>query len=249
MDIRQFILPGGVGLTHIKVYSEPSPDGSIGGGAHIHLVCAEMYYVLAGTGQMEILSMSGVDVIDLVPQKTVFFRPGIYHRVLNPHRNLELLAIMQNGGLPERGDFVMSFPTEILTSPTAYQQAVRAPNLETALKRRDLSLQGYNQLKAAFTRSKEEGQTALRAFYDSALSLMAPKVDGFEWVLKVGAQTEAKNSLDACDFIKAGRTDYLEMSRYAALYPVDKPAKPGMCGELHPYALDDTFLTEGRKVA
>ena len=89
----------------------------------------------------------------------------------------------------------------------------------------------------------------MRAFYRSARALIAPKVEGFEWVLKVGAQNEAKDSLDACDFIKAGRTDYLEMSRYAAIYPVDNPAKPGMCGELHAYALDETFLTEGRKVA
>src|SRR5271170_1824710 len=249
MDIRQFILPGGVGLTHIKVYTEPCPDGTIGGGAHIHMVCAEMYYVLAGTGQIEILSIGGLETIELVPQKTVFFRPGIFHRVLNPNKNLEILTIMQNGGLPERGEFVMSFPHEIVTSPTAYQQALRVPTLEAALKRRDLSLEGYAQLKAAFARSKEEGQEALRAFYRAARALIAPKVDGFEWVLKVGAQNEAKNSLDACDFIKSGRTDYLEMSRYAAIYPVDKPAKPGMCGELQPYALDESFLTEGRKVA
>ena len=66
---------------------------------------------------------------------------------------------------------------------------------------------------------------------------------------KVGAQAEVKASLDACDFIRAGRTDYLEHSRHAALYPLADPAKPGMCGELHPYALDGTFLSEGRKVA
>lgn len=249
MDIRQFILPGGVGLTHIKVYTDPAPDGSIGGGAHIHMVCAEIYYVLAGSGQIELLSIDGIETIDLLPHKAVFFRPGVFHRVLNPNKNLELLAIMQNGGLPERGDFVMSFPQDILTSPTAYQSAVRAPNIEAALKRRDLSLQGYNQLKAAFAQSKDAGQAALRNFYEAARKLIAPKVDGFEWVLKVGAQNEAKNSLDACDFIKAGRTDYLERSRAAALYPIEKPAKPGMCGELHAYALDETFLSEGRKVA
>jgi len=39
------------------------------------------------------------------------------------------------------------------------------------------------------------------------------------------------------------------MSRYAALYPINQPSRPGMCGELHAYALDETFLTEGRKVA
>ncbi len=249
MDIRQFILPGGIGLTHIRVYSETGPDGVPGGGAHVHLACSEIYYILKGTGSIELMSIDGVETVDLVPNKAVFFRPGIFHRVINPNRDLELLAIMQNGGLPERGDFVMSFPSEVLANPALYAQSLRCTNMTEALKRRDLSLKGYNELKAAFGRSLDEGQTALRAFYRQARNLIAPKVDGFEWVLKQGAQNEVKDSLDACDFIRVGRTDYLERSRHAALYPLVNPAKPGMCGELHPYALDDTFLSDGRKVA
>lgn len=257
MDIRQFILPAGVGLTHIKVYDTPGPDGIISGGAHIHLVCSEIYYVLKGTGQVELLCADGLETIDLVPNKAVFFRPGTFHRVLNPEKNLEILAIMQNGGLPERGDFVMSFPPETLTNPAAYAAAVRARDLPEALRRRDLSLRGFQQLKDAFGRSGEEGLAGLRAFYRAARALVAPKVDGFEWVLKIGAQTEAKASLDACDFLRAGRLDYLEHTPltgktapgHAAIYPLDEAAKPGMCGELHAYALDESFLSEGRKVA
>ena len=126
MDIRQFILPGGAGLTHIKVYDTPGPDGAISGGAHIHLVCSEIYFVLKGTGQMELLSIDGLETVDLVPNKVVFFRPGTFHRVLNPNKDLEILAIMQNGGLPERGDFVMSFPPEVLGNVSTYAQALRA---------------------------------------------------------------------------------------------------------------------------
>jgi mannose-6-phosphate isomerase-like protein (cupin superfamily) len=249
MDIRQFILPAGIGLTHIKVYDTPGPDGVISGGAHIHLVCSEIYYALQGTGQIELLSMDGPETIDLIPGKAVFFRPGTFHRVLNPNKNLEVLAIMQNGGLPERGDFVMSFPPEILNNPTTYAQSLRAATLPDALRRRDLSLKGYLDLKAAFGRAMDEGREALRAFYRSAQRLIAPKVDGFEWVLKVGAQAEVKTSLDACDFVKAGRIDYLENSAHAAIYPLDMPAHNGMCGQLHSYALDENFLSEGRKVA
>jgi len=257
MDIRQFILPGGAGLTHIKVYDTPGPDGAISGGAHIHLVCSEIYFVLKGTGQMELLSIDGLETVDLVPNKVVFFRPGTFHRVLNPNKDLEILAIMQNGGLPERGDFVMSFPPEVLGNVSTYAQALRARDLSEALKRRDLSLQGYLELKAAFGRSLEIGQEALRGFYRAARNLIAPKVDGFEWVLKVGSQTEVKASLDACDFLRAGRLDYLEHSilggktcpGHASLYPLNEPGKPGMCGELHPYSLDESFLSEGRKVA
>ncbi|HVS70339.1 MAG TPA: cupin [Phycisphaerae bacterium] len=249
MDIRQFILPGGIGLTHIRVYSENCPDGVPGGGAHVHLACSEIYYVLKGTGSIELLSIDGIHTESLEPHKAVFFRPGIFHRVLNPNRDLELLDIMQNGGLPERGDFVMSFPSDVLASPAAYAQAVRVTNLAEATRRRDLSIKGYMELKAAFSRSREDGQAALRAFYRQARALIAPKVEGFEWALKQGAQNEVKDSLDACDFIKAGRTGYLERSRFGALHPFTQPTKPGMCGELHDYALDPSFLTDGRKVA
>ena len=249
MDIRQFSLPSGVGLTHIKVYDTPGPDGLVSGGAHIHLVCSELYFVLHGTGQIETLSMDGAETAELVPNKVVFFRPGTFHRILNPNRDLEILAIMQNGGLAERGDFVMSFPNELLGNPSAYAQAIRAHTMTDALRRRDLSLKGYLEFKAAFGRSKEAGQEALRNFYHTARNLIAPKVDGFEWVLKVGAQTEVKASLDACDFIRAGRIDYLEHSQHGELYPINQPAAPGMCGELHAYVLDESFLSEGRKVA
>jgi mannose-6-phosphate isomerase-like protein (cupin superfamily) len=249
MDIRQFILPAGIGLSHIDVYNTPGPDGAIGGGAHIHMVCAETYYVLEGAGQMELLSINGVETIELLPAKAVFFRPGIFHRVLNPNKNLKLLSVMQNGGLPERGDFVMSFPQEILASPAEYAKAVRVTDIPSALTRRDLSIKGYMAIKQAFAKSKDDGQKALRAFYKAARDLMVAKVDGFEWVLKVGAQNEVKNSLDACDFIRAGRTDYLEAASHAALYPLAEPGTPGMCGELHPYALDESFLADGRKVA
>jgi hypothetical protein len=159
---------------------------------------------------------------------------------------------MQNGGLPERGDFVMSFPDDVLTNPPAYSQSVRAHSMADAMRRRDLSLKGYLEIKAAFARSHEEGQESLRTFYRAARNLIAPKVDGFEWVLKVGAQTEVKLSLDACDFIRSGRTDYLESHNpplHASIFPLSEPGKPGMCGELHPYALDESFLSEGRKVA
>jgi mannose-6-phosphate isomerase-like protein (cupin superfamily) len=249
MDIRRFILPSGVGLTHIKVYTEPCPDGLIGGGAHIHMVCSEIYYVLEGTGQIELLSVNGLEVVDLAPCKAVSFRPGIFHRVLNPNKDLRILDITQHGGLADRGDFVMAFPPEILRSPQAYAKAVRVRTIEDALKRRDLSIQGYLPIREAFSRSKEEGREAMRAFYRAARDLMAPKVDGFEWVLKVGAQNELKDSLDACDFIRSGRTDYLEHARHAALFPLNEPATPGLCGELHSYALDETFLADGRKVA
>lgn len=249
MDIRQFNLPAGVGLTHVKIYETPGPDGLISGGPHIHLVSAEIYVVLRGTGQIEMLSMQGIETLDLKPNQAVYFRPGTFHRTLNPNRDLEILAVMQNGGLPERGDFVMSFPHDILTNPAAYAKATRAATPAEASKRRDLSVQGYLEIKNAFGRSKAEGQDTLRKFYRAARNLILPKVDGFEWVLKIGAQTELKASLDACDFLRSGRLDYLESSEHASINPMNEPGRPGMTGELHAYAMDEKYLSDGKRVA
>lgn len=249
MDIRQLILPAGVGLTHIEVYAEPGPDGVVGGGAHIHMVCSEIYYVLKGQGQIECLSFDGLDVIDLIPNKAVIFRPGVIHRVLNPDRNMEILAIMQNGGLPERGDYVMTFPAETMANTAAYTQAIRVTDYKDAIRRRDLSIEGYRVIREAMLQDKAKGRELLGAFYRHARNLIAPKVDGFEWVLTSGAQTEAKASADACDFLRAGRTDYLERAKHAAIYPLNDPQKMGMSGQLHPYALDESWLAEGKKVA
>lgn len=249
MDMRQFNLPAGIGLTQIKIYDTPGPDGIVSGGPHVHLVSSEIYVVLRGSGQMELLSMNGVEHIDLKPHEAVFFRPGTFHRAVNPNRDLEILAVMQNGGLPERGDFVLSFPHETLANPRAYAQALRATTLAEAHKRRDLAVLGYLEIRRAFESSPAQGQEALRKFYRAARNLIAPKVDGFEWVLKVGAQSELKASLDACDFIRSGRLDYLETSEHAMLDPMNQPGQPGMSGELHAYALDEKFLAEGKRVA
>lgn len=248
MDIRQLILPAGVGLTHIRVYTETGPDGLVTGGAHMHAVCSEMYYILAGTGQIELLSADGLQTCELLPGKVVMFRPGVIHRVLNSNRNLEILAIMQNGGLPERGDFILTFPPEVLTSPATYANALRVASHEDAIRRRDLATQGFMTLKAAAAEGSDKLQPLLRTFYRAACKLIAPKVDGFEWVLKSGAQAEVKDCLDAVDFLRVGRIDYLERARFAEIQPRADLARPGMCGELKPYALDETFLAEGRKV-
>ena len=248
MDIRQLILPAGVGLAHIKVYADPGPDGVVCGGAHMHTVSSEIYYVLAGSGQLELLSVPGVQTLDLAPGQVVSFRPGVIHRLLNPNRDLQILAIMQNGGLPERGDFVLTFPPEVLNSPTAYSTALQVASHADALRRRDLASQGFTTLKQAMLANPTAGQDLLRQFYRAASKLIAPKVDGFEWVLKSGPQAELKESLDAVDFLRIGRTDYLERARFAPINPSPAPGKPGLVGELRSYALDESFLIEGTKI-
>ncbi len=79
--------------------------------------------------------MYGASTVELIPKKVVFFRPGVIHRVINPNKDLEILSITQNGGLAERGDFVMTFPKELLSNPSAYNQATRVTDYKDAIRR------------------------------------------------------------------------------------------------------------------
>ncbi len=250
MDMRQFSLPAGVGLTHMKVYTEPGPDGIPSSSPHTHAVCSEIYFVVAGEGAVELLGAEGYQRIALQPNKVVFFRPGVVHRLENPNKNLEILVIMQNGGLPERGDFILTLPPDVLQDEDAYHRCSRVTDLTTALARRDLAVQGFLPIRDAMRDDPARGRELLHQFYRDARNVLTSKVDGFEWVMKSGAQAELKSNLDAIDFLRLGRTEYLQRgAHWTELDAMQKPERLGMCGHLHPYALDEQFLAEGRKVA
>ena len=161
MDLRNLLLPGGIGLRRIKVYEQPGPDGVIGGGAHFHSVSAESYYVVSGYGELELLSYSGFEVLKLEPNMVIYFQPGVIHRVCNPNKNLVILSIMQNGGVAERTDFFLTFPMDIIADARSYQQAMRSKNLTEALARRDLSIKGYRVLREAMENEPAGGRELL----------------------------------------------------------------------------------------
>ena len=49
----------------------------------------------------------------LEPGAFVWFTPGTIHRLVNGG-DLEILVLMQNAGLPEAGDMVITFPPDVL---------------------------------------------------------------------------------------------------------------------------------------
>src|SRR5919112_2657160 len=117
------VLPGGIGITHLKVYDTPAPDGLPGGSAHVHFACTEAYLVVAGRGVVQTLGRNGYAELPLAPGGLVWFTPGLIHRLVNLDGQLEIVVPMQNAGLPEAGDFVLCFPFDILADPAAYAEA------------------------------------------------------------------------------------------------------------------------------
>jgi mannose-6-phosphate isomerase-like protein (cupin superfamily) len=241
------LLPAGVGLTHLRVYDTLAPDGLLGGSAHFHFVCTECYYAISGRGRVQTLSAQGYREFPLETSGIVWFSPGTIHRLINDG-DLEILVVMQNAGLPEAGDFVLTMPDHILLDTEKYfdaaslspQGEVFASGEAAAYRRRDLAVQGFNELRERFDRG---GDAVLQNFYESAARLIATKKDHWRTVYENGplrATTATQQQLSA---LQNGDVSHLMDGSAHALAALGPNRKFGMCGTL------GTYLPEGVTVA
>jgi mannose-6-phosphate isomerase-like protein (cupin superfamily) len=137
----------GVGLTHLSVYEQrPAPDGLSSGCAHVHALTDEAYYVVAGEGAIELHDAErGFRSVPLAIGDFVQFPPRTLHRSVST-RGLQVLALMGNAGLAERGDARLYFGAMVDADPVEYARLKALPRnggLEGALERRDASVRAY----------------------------------------------------------------------------------------------------------
>src|SRR6202034_3611719 len=182
--------PGATGVTVLDVYDWPAPDGLPGGSAHVHLASTEGYVVLSGAGRLQTLGERGYAETPLRPGECLWFTPGTIHRLVNDG-GLRLLVVMQNAGLPEHGDAVLTFPPPVLADPAAYAQAAALPAdgtaevlADAARRRRDAALDGYLVLR---DRVAQDGPGALEEFYGAAVRLVAGRVPQWRERWQAGA--------------------------------------------------------------
>jgi mannose-6-phosphate isomerase-like protein (cupin superfamily) len=233
-------LPGAVGVTHLKVYDTQTPDGLVGGSPHLHFACTEAYMVVGGRGAVQTLAAGGFRELPLDPGRLLWFTPGLIHRLINLDGRLEILVLMQNAGLPEAGDFVLTFPSQILADERAYFDAaslspsghVYTNSAEAARRRRDLAVEGFAALRERF---EERGVAALEEFYRAALKLVQPKIDAWRTVWEGGPLAAARRTGEQFDALQRGRTDHLLDGAIYALPPPAEPRRLGVCGTLGVY--------------
>jgi mannose-6-phosphate isomerase-like protein (cupin superfamily) len=242
--------PGATGVTLLDVYDWPTADGLRGGSAHIHLASTEGYVVLRGAGRLQTLGRDGAQETPLRPGDCLWFTPGTVHRLVNDDGQLQILVVMQNAGLPEAGDCVLTFPPEVLADPARYQAAATlspapdgvaasgpdgldsGPLEASARRRRDLAIAGFLRLREQVLAG---GPAALEPFLAAAVALAAGRVP--DWRRRWRGQAAAVSALTGqhLDGIEAGHADHL---RAARVLRVPRPAGPrryGMCGRLTPY--------------
>ncbi|MER5756505.1 cupin [Streptomyces sp. NPDC002088] len=229
-------LPGGVGLSQLSVYDWPAADGLCGGTPHMHLACSEAYVVTGGRGAVQTLTGSGYAVTPLAPGTVAWFSPGTIHRLVNED-DLRITVLMQNSGLPEAGDAVLTLPPPYLTDPETYAAATTipadAPEAEReriARARRDLALEGYRALRGA------DGPEALAAFHRAAGALVRPRITEWRERWRRGAEAAAAATGEQLDRLERGDLSHLGGAVVRSEQPSEH-GRFGMCGRLDVYEI------------
>lgn len=228
--------PGATGVSRLAVYDWPTVDGLAGGSPHLHTASAEGYVVLAGRGSVQTLSRDGYASHPLAEGDLVWFNPGTVHRLVN-EGGLDILVVMQNAGLPEAGDGVLTFPAEVLADPAAYARAATLPPASAgeeavaaaARARRDLAIEGYLSL---VDRVQAEGPSALRDLYQAAARLVADRTAEWTRRWRDGAAAQAAATEAHLAALAAGDGAHLGDAVVRRQDAAPGPRRYGMCGRL-----------------
>jgi hypothetical protein len=194
--------------------------------------------VIAGTGAVEMLTLrDGFVRVPLRAGSAIEYGPGVVHRLVNGG-GLELLVIMQNGGLPELGDVVWTFPTEILQDASRYTALARTDDSSEVLARRDCAVEGFLELKQAFARSSEEGRRLLAHFYGIAVRRVGARVERWARHVAAGAGAAHLATLSRIEALRVRDPSYLGGGAFQRLEGAGSAdtSEPGMCGNRWPFA-------------
>jgi hypothetical protein len=156
---------------------------------------------------------------------------------------------MENEGLPEHGDSVLTFPDEYLKNEVAYLQfaslspkgSVYADDQQAATRRRDLAVNGFLALRK---RVEAEGAGALQEFHQRAVHLMRFKEPVWRKIWQTGPVKTIHRTENYLDSLSAGSSDYLSESALFEI-PIDPESetrKFGFCGTLRPYLPEGVVL-------
>ncbi|MFJ6538553.1 cupin domain-containing protein [Paenarthrobacter sp. NPDC091711] len=240
--------PGATAVSEVSIYDWPGSDGAAGGSPHLHTASTEAYVVQQGSGRLETLDSRGFTSTSLVPGTVVWFTPGTVHRAINDSGDLRVLVVMQNAGLPENGDAVMTFPPEHLVDIDAYSRAASLPSRDAddgdaaaeaaARRRRDLALEGYVELKAAVL---ESGVVALADFHASAARLVSGKNGMWRGYLAGGAQRQADLTGQQLESLESMESFYLQAAR-TTMGERKTRRIYGMCGRIQAWELSETAI-------
>lgn len=201
-------LVGGIGVTVLRIYDQrPGPDAVNAGCAHVHALTGEAYFGLTGEGALELHDPEqGFRRVTIGPGVYVQFPPGTLHRSVSTDR-CEVLAIMGNAGLAERGDARIYFGADVDADPQRYE-ALRSlvdRGLDGALERRDASARAYQGLLALWENDRAAYFAELRRFVGKHHETIAANRASMEAAIRAGPLREAQDALQLLAALDAQR--------------------------------------------
>jgi hypothetical protein len=177
------------------------------------------------------LSGAGYQETPIGAGSFVWFTPGTIHRLLNDGGDLEIVVLMQNAGLPEAGDMVITFADAVLADPEAYADAAALPELTTAgaadpaRARRDGGVEGFVDLVAG-------GADALGRFHERAAALVRPRVASWRTTWESGPLAAVEATRAQLDALATGDGTHLGRATVHALPAPPDDRRWGCCGTL-----------------
>jgi mannose-6-phosphate isomerase-like protein (cupin superfamily) len=226
---------GGVGLSHLTVYEDrPGPDGLNSGCAHVHAITDEAYFAIKGEGWLELNDVvHGFRRVPLTPGAFVQFGPGTIHRAVSSG-GLEVVVLIGNAGLAERGDARIYFGPAADADPDEHARLTALPRTKGragALERRDASITAYLELTKLWETDRAAYDAELRRFVGHHFRAMDAKRTAFEAIVREGPLRWAQTALDRIARLPQGLD---EAETLAAPDPATAKYVLGMCGTLRP---------------
>jgi mannose-6-phosphate isomerase-like protein (cupin superfamily) len=223
-------LLAGIGLTRLRVYEQrPAPDGTLSGCAHVHAFTDEAYYVVAGRGALELHDVErGFRRVPLQPGDFVQFGPGTLHRSVS-ESGLDILALMSNSGLAERGDARIYFGAAVDADPAEFERLralAQTHGLDGALQRRDTSTLAYTELLRLWNADRPAYDAELRRFVDLHRRLASAHAQRYEAIIDHGPAHWLRQSLERL------HEPVPTQPEAAGVLRDEAPSVLGMCGLL-----------------
>lgn len=170
---------GGIGLTRITVYEQrPGPDGLNAGAPMIHAVLDEGFYVMSGSGRIELHDVHrGFRSINLSSGRYVQVPPCTLYRLVSSD-HLVVLSLTAAGVAAEADDTRIYFGKDVDTNPAEYDKLnglAATEGLEGALKRRDEAVRAYELFLSLWKIGKPTYYVELERFVGRQLDAAGPK--------------------------------------------------------------------------
>jgi len=224
---------GGVGLTHLTVYEQrPAPDGLNSGCPHVHAVTDEAYYVISGSGRVELHDLKhGMKTVELKQGQYLQFPPGALHRIISVD-HLTILAVMGNAGLAEAGDARIYFGKKVDEDPAEFARLAglaKAKGLEGALDRRDAAVKAYQGLLELWKGDRKAYFAELRRFINAHLAAVQKRREQFASAVADGPLAWGKRSER-----RLAELPSLDQDLEPRFHDAESDFAYGMCGILRP---------------